>query len=77
MCALAPESINYKLDDVEERNIELGLLQLQEAWLDTNTLYDSVSDAVDDYDEVFRTKGEQKKALREIATVKSETEKEL
>lgn len=77
MCALAPESVDYKLDDVEERNIELGLIQLQDAWLDTDTLYDSVSDAVDDYDEVFRTKGEQKKALREIATVKSETEKEL
>lgn len=77
MCALGGKSIDFKLDDIEERNIELGLIQLQEAWLDTDILYDSLFDAVDDYGEVFRTKGEQKKALKEIVNIKQETDKGL
>ena len=74
---LAPETDNYQLDSTEERNIDLGLQQLMEAWLDPELLYSSASGAVDDYEEIFATKGFVKKVQREIAEVKAETLKEL
>lgn len=74
---LAPDTTGYDLDDVEDRNIEMGLRQLLEAWCDPSILYDSTFAAVDEYDEIFRTRGEQKKALREIATVRAETAQQL
>ena len=74
---LAPETDNYQLDSTEERNIEFGLEQLMEAWLDPELLYSSASGAVDDYEEIFATKGFVKKVQREIAEVRAETLKEL
>ena len=74
---LAPETDNYQLDSTEERNIDLGLQQLMEAWLDPELLYSSASGAVDDYEEIFATNGFVKKVQREIAEVKAETLKEL
>ena len=74
---LAPETDNYQLDSTEERNIDLGLQQLMEAWLDPELLYSSASGAVDDYEEIFATKGFVKKVQREIAEVRAETLKEL
>ena len=77
MMLLAPETNNYQLDSTEERNIEFGLEQLMEAWLDPELLYSSASGAVDDYEEIFATKGFVKKVQREIADVRAETLKEL
>ena len=74
---LAPETDPIKLSDVEERNIDLGLQQLMEAWLDPELLYSSASGAVDDFNEIFATKGFVKKVQREIAEVKAETLREL
>jgi hypothetical protein len=78
---LAPETDPIKLSDVEERNIDLGLQQLMEAWLDPELLYSSASGAVDDFKEIFATKGFVKKVQRELAEVKADTmrvlEKEL
>ena len=78
---LAPETDPIKLSEVEERNIDLGLQQLMEAWLDPELLYSSASGAVDDFKEIFATKGFVKKVQREIAEVKADTlrvlEKEL
>jgi hypothetical protein len=74
---LAPETDPIKLSDVEERNIDLGLQQLMESWLDPELLYSSASGAVDDFNEIFATKGFVKKVQREIAEVKAETLKEL
>jgi hypothetical protein len=74
---LAPETNNYQLDSTEERNIEFGLEQLMEAWLNPELLYSSASGAVDEYDEIFATKGFVKKVQREIAEVRAETLKEL
>ncbi len=78
---LAPETDPIKLSDVEERNIDLGLQQMMEAWLDPELLYSSASGAVDDFNEIFATKGFVKKVKREIAEVQAETlrvlEKEL
>jgi hypothetical protein len=77
MMLLAPETDNYQLDSTKERNIEFGLQQLMEAWLDPELLYASASGAVDDYEEIFATKGFVKKVQREIAEVRAETLKEL
>ena len=77
MMLLAPETDDYQLDSTEERNIEFGLEQLMEAWLDPELLYSSASGAVDDYEEIFATKGFVKKVQREIAEVRAETMKEL
>ena len=74
---LAPETDPIKLSNVEERNIDLGLQQLMEAWLSPELLYSSASGAVDDYEEIFASKGFVKKVQREIAEVKAETLKEL
>ena len=70
---LAPETDPIKLSDVEERNIDLGLEQLMESWLDPELLYSSASGAVDDFNDIFASKGFVKKVQREIAEVKAET----
>lgn len=76
MLSLSPH-VDYTISGMEERNIVHGLEQLQEAWTDTSVLYDSASETVAEYDEVFRTPGEQKKVMREIAGIKAETEANL
>lgn len=77
MTAIAPETKPVKLTEVEEKNIELGIRQLMEAWLSNDTLYRAAADTAAEYDEVFATAGFQKKALREIAAVREETRKKL
>lgn len=68
---LAPETATYKLTATEERNIELGVEQLREAWINPATPFESLMGAVEDYyDDVFRTRGEARKALREIAEMR-------
>lgn len=69
---LAPDT-EFELEPTEKRNIELGLTQLCEAWLDPAMLYNSTIATAEECDEVFRTKGYQKKALREIAEARDET----
>jgi hypothetical protein len=76
MLLLSPH-VDYTISGMEERNIVHGLEQLQEAWTDTSVLYDSASETVAEYEEVFRTPGEQKKVMREIAVIKEETEANL
>lgn len=68
---------NYELEEIEDRNIEQGIIQLQEAWSATDGLYGATMDSVKDFDEVFRTKGEMKKAMREIAEAKAEVDRLL
>lgn len=58
--------LTYDLDANETRNIELGIEQLQDAFSDPKTLYESLLGSVEAYDEIFRTKGEHKKVVREI-----------
>jgi hypothetical protein len=70
---LTPETEPLKLDTVEEKNIDLGLQQLMEAWMEPELLYSSTSETVQEYDDIFATKGFQKKVLREIEDVKAET----
>lgn len=77
MLVLAPETADYDLDEVEKRNIEHGLAQLCEAWVQPSLLYSSTGDTVAEYDEVFATPGFQKMAMREIADIEKETLNEL
>ena len=77
LIALCPESDGVEPSDLDKRNIEMGLIQLTEAWIDPTMLYNATMDTVEEYSEVFRTKGEMKKSLREIAEVRDETEREL
>jgi len=73
---LAPETV-FDLDYVEEKNIKIGLTQLCDAWSDPNLMYESTMNTVEDYDEIFATRGFQKKSLRELADIKNKTEEEI
>jgi hypothetical protein len=75
---LAPECDAYKLDGDEEHNIAFGLAQLRELWTSPELNYDSTIRAVEDFDEdVFRTRGEAKKARRELTEMRNDTLQEL
>ena len=65
----------YPLDEAEDRNIHLGIEQLVQAWLNPDMLYDSTQETIPDFDDIFRTKGEMKKAMREIAEYKEEAQR--
>ncbi len=75
MMVLAPETEPIKPSEVDEKNIDMGIRQLMEAWMDHDMLYASTADTVEEYDEVFRTSGFQKKVLREISEVRQETQR--
>ena len=55
--------------EIEQKNIQHGLDQLEEQWTDTNNIVGALSDTSEAFDEIFRTKGEQKKTLRMIASL--------
>ena len=63
----------HPLDKDEERDIALGLEQLTDAWLDSSLHFQSAMDTAEEYVEVFRTKGMQKKVLRECEEALAET----
>ena len=67
LALIEPFTATYDLTEQEQKNIQHGLDQLQEEWTSIATLKDSLLDAIDAYDDVFRTKGEMKKAKRHVA----------
>ena len=67
---LEPLTDTYELEDIEQKNIQLGLDQLMEEWTSMATAVDALTETTEAYDDVFRTKGEQKKALRQIAEMR-------
>lgn len=67
-----PDMTNYKLNKAEDRNISLGIEQLQEAWSDVAYHLRMTADTVAIYDDLFRTKGEMKKTLREIKEIEQD-----
>lgn len=69
---LEPFTATYELNEHEQRNIQLGLDQLQEEWTSCATLREALSETTEAYEDVFRTKGEMKKALRFIETIREE-----
>lgn len=75
---LAPECDGYKLDDDEERNIALGLEQLRELWICSDLPFDATIRAVEDYNEdIFRTRDEAKKSMRELAEMRDDARREI
>lgn len=71
------ENTSYKLDSTEDKNIENGLVQLLEIWSNPENYYDATMNTIHEYDEIFRTKGEMKKAMRNIAEVKQVVVEEM
>ena len=69
---LEPFTETYDLTELEQKNIQLGLDQLQEEWTSCATLRGALSETTEAYEEVFRTKGEMKKALRFIEAIREE-----
>ena len=69
---LEPFTGTFELTEQEQRNIQLGLDQLQEEWTSCATLRGALIETTDAYEEVFRTKGEMKKALRLIEDIREE-----
>jgi len=71
---MAPEVASGNLSEIEERNIVLGVEQLVELWEAVENPYDSLIKACEDYGEdVFATKGQVKKAIRELTEARNET----
>lgn len=78
MLLMAPECDGYKLDAVEERNIALGLEQLRDLWVSSDLPFDATIQAVDDYnDDIFRTRGEAKKSMRQLAEMRDDARREI
>lgn len=73
LVALAPETDTYSLDEAEERNVALGVEQLEELWTSVDLPFDATIKAVEDYsDEIFSTRGFAKKAVRELAEMRND-----
>lgn len=73
---LLPEEMKTKLPAEDQRNLDLGLSQVEERMMNIDNLFDSMKYAVEDFPELFRTKGFQKKALQSIVETQSKA-KEL
>lgn len=67
-----PQATQYPLETLEERNIALGIEQLQDAWVNTSEHLTATAKTMLNYEDVFRTKGEMKKAIREIEDLRDE-----
>ena len=73
---LEPRAHEIVLEDIEQKNINQGLQQIFDAWGDTSMHLEVTASTIADYDEVFRTKGEQKKARRGIIELSQEIREE-
>lgn len=74
---MTPETSTYDLDDQDERNVALGVEQLEELWVNPELPFDATIQAVEDFsDDIFRTKGYAKKAMRELSEMRNEAVKD-
>lgn len=71
-----PVATSFKLDEIEVKNITLGIDQLTDAWVDTGVHLGKTSKTMKDFEEVFRTKGEMKKAIREVTDLEHEIQEQ-
>lgn len=72
---LCPEK--FDLDELERKNIIAGYIQLEEQWMNENTIYDSRIKTAEDYADIFRTNGEMKKAMRQFAEMRDKVADEM
>lgn len=61
----------FEPDPVELRNVVSGYEQLGEKWTSEDTIFGSLSETSANYEEVFRTNGEMKKAQRQFAEMRA------
>lgn len=74
---LEPCSFKHKLDDIEEKNIAYSYQQLKDAWLNPTAPFDAALEATEEYGEdIFRTRGFQKKAMHEIKEMRRSIEEQ-
>ena len=57
--------------------LKMGLLQILDIWANPENFYDSTMEVIPAYDDIFRTKGEMKKALRNISEVREAVIEEM
>lgn len=76
MVATQPDS-EYELTSTEQRNIEMGVIQLLQEWQNPTIIFDSCMHSVPDFEDIFRTKGVMDKTLRSLAESKDEAERIL
>lgn len=75
---LAPETYDYDLNAQEERNVALGVEQLQELWVSADLPFDATIKAVEDFtDDIFSTKGNAKKTIRELSEMRNDAVREM
>lgn len=61
---------NFTPDDTDLKNIMLGYEQLEQMWMDEETLFGVRIKTAQDYAEIFRTNGQMKKACRGFAELR-------
>ena len=64
---LEPLTDTYELTPLEQKNIQLGVDQLQDELVSLAAIHNGMKESIEAYSEVFRTPGEQKKTLRQVA----------
>lgn len=78
LAELEPAVANYNIDDAKERNVALGVRQLEELWVNPEIPFNATIHAVEDYqDEVFATTGNAKKSINELVVMRNEAVQEL
>ena len=61
-----PDTFSRDFSAADDKNIQLGIDQLLDAWTDAQTIFAAALEATRSSDEMFRTKGDMKAVLREI-----------
>ena len=56
--------LDVPIDNIESSNIVNGIEDLTNRWTSRSIIFDSITDVFQNYDEVWRTPGEQKRALK-------------
>ena len=71
------DDTRYELDETENKNISVGIQQIIEIWANPANYYDSTTATIQDFEEIFRTRGEMKKALRNVSEVREAVAEEM
>lgn len=67
---LIPDDENSTFSPMDTRNINLTIEQIREHWRALDANLDAAIDAAEKYNELFRTQGERKKAIRQLAEIR-------
>ena len=65
-------AFDYDMTDIERKNIQHAIDDLIDRWSDTQKHLRITNETMKDYDDIFRTKGELKKAQRELSELEQE-----